>query len=281
MAMITGLIVCLSLGGLAYGPEGVQFQAHRGGLKEVPENTLAAYRYAWDLGGIPEVDICSTADNVIICLHDDTLRRTTDAADNADTPVGKLAFDEIRRWDAGKKFDAKYAGEKVPRIEEVFAEMSIRETAQAYLDLKNVDLEQLAGLIRQYNVAKRLIFCHNKVESCRKMRALVPGLRVMLWIGGEPHEIQQKFRAIAAQGFDRLDQVQLHLKPNPEAKEGLQYLLNEAFLQEAINATREKNIDLEVLPFQFDCESLSRLLKMGIRWYATDEPKRFKTCVQP
>ncbi|HPO14947.1 MAG TPA: glycerophosphodiester phosphodiesterase family protein [Candidatus Hydrogenedentes bacterium] len=281
MLMMVGMISWLSLGGLAYGSDLVQFQAHRGGLKEAPENTLAAYRYAWDLGGIPEVDICATADNVIICLHDDTLHRTTNASENEDTPVGKLTFEEIRRWDAGIKFDAKYTGEKVPRLEEVFQEMSVRKTAQAYLDLKKVDLEQLAGLIRHYDVAKRLIFCHNKVESCRKMRALVPGLRAMLWIGGEPSEIQQKFRTIAAQGFEGLDQVQVHLKPNPAAKSDIQYLLPETFLQEALKATREKNIDFEVLPFQFDCGSLSRLLKMGIRWYATDEPKRFKECAQP
>ena len=80
----------------------VHFQAHRGGMREAPENTLAAYRYAWALGGIPEVDVCTTKDGVIICLHDATLARTTNApADVKDVPVSELTFEDVRTWDAG------------------------------------------------------------------------------------------------------------------------------------------------------------------------------------
>ena len=89
----------------------VHFQAHRGGLREVPENTLAAFRYAWGLGGIPEVDICTTKDGVIICLHDATLARTTDAPDAVkDVPVEELTFEEVRKWDAGSWFDPQFKG---------------------------------------------------------------------------------------------------------------------------------------------------------------------------
>jgi len=274
------VFVLLSTGTLNVSPDEVQFQAHRGGLKEVPENTLAAYRHAWGLGAIPEVDICSTADKVIICLHDDTLKRTTNATVNADTPVSKLNFDEIRQWDAGAWFDAKYTGEKVPSLEDVLREMAAREKACMYLDLKNVDLKQLASLLNQYGVASRVIFCHNKIESCRTMREAVPGLRTMLWIGGEANEIQEKFRKAAAEEFRGLDQVQLHLKAASEHHEGIRYQLDDAFLREALQITSGKKIDLEVLPFEFDCDSLSRLLDLGIRWYATDEPKRFNGCLR-
>lgn len=279
LSALCGIAALISLGEPGFDPSTVHFQAHRGGAKEVAENTLAAYRYAWDLGAIPEVDICETADGVIICLHDDTLKRTTDAKTNQDTPVSKLTFNEIRQWDAGRWFDAKYAGEKVPSVEEVFKDMAVRKDAQIYLDLKKVNLEQLGALIRRYDVASRVIFCHNKVESCRQMRALIPGLRTMLWIGGDVAQIQEKFRKAAADGFEGLDQVQLHLKPAPEARDGIQYPMPAESLREALNATRAKNVDLEVLPFAFDCKSLAGLLKLGIRWYATDEPKRFKACV--
>ncbi|MBN2356841.1 hypothetical protein JXO59_12065, partial [candidate division KSB1 bacterium] len=64
-------------------PEGrtVYWQAHRGGgAQDAPDNTMAAFLYAWSLGGIPEADLRTTRDSVIICLHDATLGRTTDAA---------------------------------------------------------------------------------------------------------------------------------------------------------------------------------------------------------
>lgn len=275
-------ICCVALlaGGWAATGEEIRFQAHRGGLKEVPENTLAAYRYAWNLGAIPEVDICSTADKVIICLHDDTLKRTTNAEANVDTPVAKLTFEEIRRWDAGIWFDPKYAGEKVPALEEVLQEMAARKEACIYLDLKNVDLKQLVVLIGRYGVASRVIFCHNKIESCQTMRAAVPGLRTMLWIGGKVNEIQQKFRQAAEGGFEGLDQIQLHLEAGPEKNSDVRYLMEEAFLQEALERTEAAKIDLEVLPFEFDCSSLAGLMDLGVRWFATDEPGRFKSCVQ-
>lgn len=280
MRWIACAVLLGSAGMMAAAGDAVRFQAHRGGLKEVPENTLAAYRYAWDLGAIPEVDICSTVDKVIICLHDDTLKRTTNAEANADTPVSKLSFEEIRRWDAGRWFDPKYAGEKVPALEEVLQEMTTRKETCIYLDLKNVDLKQLAALIERYGVASRVIFCHNKIESCQTMRAAVPGLRTMLWIGGNVNEIQHKFRQAAEGGFEGLDQVQLHLEASPEKNSGVRYLMEEAFLQEALEKTVAAKVDLEVLPFEFDCSSLAGLLDLGIRWFATDEPKRFQSCVQ-
>jgi len=280
MSIALGVATLLSLGGLPSGVDSVQFQAHRGGAAEVPENTLAAYRYAWDLGAIPEVDICSTSDGAIICLHDDTLKRTTNANVDADTPVSKLTLEQIRQWDAGSWFDAKYAGEKVPTLEEVLKEMADRKKARIYLDLKNVDLDQLSSLLRKYAVAKRVIFSHNKVASCRKIRDAVPGLRTMLWIGGTVPEIKETFDKAAADQFDGLNQVQLHLKPDPDSKDRIRYLMDEDFLKRALATTKDHDIDLEVLPFSFDYESISGLLKLGIRWFATDEPKRFKSYVQ-
>ena len=270
----------LRLAGLSAAAEEVNFQAHRGGLKEVPENTLAAYRYAWNLGAIPEVDICSSSDGVIICLHDNTLKRTTNASSKADVPVAQLTYDEIRQWDAGAWFDPKYAGEKIPCLEEVLRELAARKDARIYLDLKNVDLKQLAALVDKFDVTSRVIFCHNKTESCTAMKAAVPGLRTMLWIGGEPEEIREAFLKVAEGDFAGLDQVQLHLKAEPKDSGGVRYLLDEEFLRRALEMTAARKVDLEVLPFAFDCDSIASLLRTGIRWFATDEPKRFKSCVE-
>ena len=50
MSVLCSVVVLVSAGAAGSGADAVHFQAHRGGLKEAPENTLAAYRYAWDLG---------------------------------------------------------------------------------------------------------------------------------------------------------------------------------------------------------------------------------------
>ncbi|MFB0926337.1 MAG: glycerophosphodiester phosphodiesterase family protein, partial [Vicingaceae bacterium] len=51
---------------------------HRGAGGLAPENTLASIQLALDLGvDRIEIDVQQTKDNVVIVLHDRTLRRTT------------------------------------------------------------------------------------------------------------------------------------------------------------------------------------------------------------
>lgn len=255
----------------------IHFQAHRGGLREVPENTLAAFHHAWDLGGVPEIDIRTTADNFVICLHDNTLKRTTNATDNADIPVDQLSLAEVQEPDAGTWFNPKFAGEKVPELRSVLEILRDHPDYQVYLDLKAVDLRKLAALIQEYGVAKQIIFAHNTVATCQEMKAAVPGLRAGVWIGGTAKEIYTKFQKLSQDKFAGLDLVQLHL--DASAYGPWPYALTEAQLYQALAATQAAGIPLEVLPFQVDCDDLEALISMGIRWFATDEPARFKACL--
>ncbi|MGD8477227.1 MAG: glycerophosphodiester phosphodiesterase [Burkholderiales bacterium] len=85
--------------------------AHRGGGLLAPENTLAALRYAANLGfqGV-EFDVKLTADEVPVLFHDDALERTT----NGFGPVSDMLFDVITQLDAGSWFANEFAGEPVP-----------------------------------------------------------------------------------------------------------------------------------------------------------------------
>ena len=85
--------------------------AHRGGGELAPENTLAALRYARNLGfEAVEFDVKLTADDVPVLFHDDSLERTTDGSG----PVADILFDVITQLDAGSWFANEFAGESVP-----------------------------------------------------------------------------------------------------------------------------------------------------------------------
>jgi glycerophosphoryl diester phosphodiesterase len=85
--------------------------AHRGHSIDVPENTLAAYRRAIELGtGMIECDVNRTADGQLVMIHDWTLDRTTDGRG----PVRDLTLDEIGRLDAGSFLGPEFAGLRVP-----------------------------------------------------------------------------------------------------------------------------------------------------------------------
>jgi len=87
--------------------------AHRGAHNEVPENSLASFRKAIELGiDIFELDIRYTKDDSLIIMHDKTVDRTTDGKGN----VADLTFEEIRKLHL--KFNGQPTEEKVPTLEE-------------------------------------------------------------------------------------------------------------------------------------------------------------------
>ena len=98
---------------------------HRGASGVAPENTLAAFRKAVELGaGFIETDLQLSRDARLVALHDDTLERTTTGRG----PVSSMTLEELRQLDAGSWFRAStgegaasFAGERIPTIQEVLA----------------------------------------------------------------------------------------------------------------------------------------------------------------
>ena len=89
--------------------------AHRGENGVFPENTVPGFQEAVRLGASQvEFDVRRTKDGRLIIMHDTTVDRTT----NGKGSVSELTFDEIRALDAGIKKGERFAGTKVPTLEE-------------------------------------------------------------------------------------------------------------------------------------------------------------------
>ncbi len=90
--------------------------AHRGASHQAPENTLAAFLLASELGadGI-ELDVQLSRDGEIVVIHDFVLDTTTDGAG----PVRERTLAELKELDAGHRFDSAYAGQEIPTLQEV------------------------------------------------------------------------------------------------------------------------------------------------------------------
>jgi len=75
--------------------------AHRGASAFAPENTMAAFKRASEIGADAiELDAKLTKDGVIAIIHDESLDRTTTGKGR----VNSINIREIRELDAGKKF---------------------------------------------------------------------------------------------------------------------------------------------------------------------------------
>jgi glycerophosphoryl diester phosphodiesterase len=129
--------------------------AHRGASAYTPEHSAAAYRLAIEQhADFVEQDLGVTRDSHLICIHDDTLERTTNVADvfpdRATTarvpgaPEGRhwlandFTLDEIKRLDAGKWFNAEFSGQRIPTFQEMID--VVRGKAGIYPELKSPEL---------------------------------------------------------------------------------------------------------------------------------------------
>jgi len=92
--------------------------AHRGASGECPENTLAAFRRAMELGAdMLECDVQCSRDGTVVVMHDGRVDRTTDGHGW----VRCLTWRELKRLDAGGWFGAAFRGERVPTLEDLLA----------------------------------------------------------------------------------------------------------------------------------------------------------------
>ena len=145
-------------GPLPPGPK--QLIAHRGASGYAPEHTVASYQTALEQkADFVEPDLAISKDGVLICLHDDTLERTTNIKDvfpdrYSRESAGRggarqwIANDftvaEIKQLDAGSWRDPKFAGQRVPTWEEMVA--LVRGKAGLYPEMKSPPLYTKRGL---------------------------------------------------------------------------------------------------------------------------------------
>ncbi len=128
-----------------------QLIAHRGASGYAPEHTPAAYRLAIDQhADFVEPDLAVTKDSVLICLHDDSLARTTDIAqvypDRAKALANDLTIAEIKKLDAGKWFKPEFAGQRIQTFQEAIDLVRPHRGVGLYPELKSPKLYQSRGV---------------------------------------------------------------------------------------------------------------------------------------
>ena len=123
---------------------------------------------------VTEVDVRTTRDGALVCLHDADLSRTTDGKGN----VGDKTLKEIKELDAGSRFDPKFRDERVPTFREVLqlckgkigVMIDLKETGAAYL-------RQIAAEVREHGEPKRTVIGVRSVEQVKRFRELLPEAR--------------------------------------------------------------------------------------------------------
>ncbi|WP_163969929.1 glycerophosphodiester phosphodiesterase [Oceanobacillus halotolerans] len=119
--------------------------AHRGASKLAPENTMVAFKLAYQHGaeGI-ETDVQLTKDNVPILMHDEKINRTT----NGEGFIKDLTYKQLQQYDAGKWFHRKFEGSMVPTLE-TFLKWIKDKPLYLNIELKNnkIDYKHLESIV--------------------------------------------------------------------------------------------------------------------------------------
>ncbi|MGE5310778.1 MAG: glycerophosphodiester phosphodiesterase [Nitrospirota bacterium] len=155
--------------------------SHRGGAGLWPENTLYGFQRAAAMGvDVLETDMHSTADGVLVLIHDPTVDRTT----NGSGRVNHLTLSQLKALDAGyhwsedggSSFPFRGRGITVPTVDEVFSafpEMRIN------IDIKQVRpsvAERFCRLILDFGMVERVMVASFNSSALREFRRLCPAV---------------------------------------------------------------------------------------------------------
>lgn len=159
---------------------------HRGSSSECPENTIVSFRRALEQGAqMVECDLQLTADGHVVIIHDWTVERTTDGDGN----VGEMGLDQLQSLDAGSWKDPKFAGERIPTLEETLD--AVLPSARLNLELKCRGSEEEArrlalsavAAVSQRDAFDRVIFSSFDRASLEALRDVSQEARIgVLWI---------------------------------------------------------------------------------------------------
>jgi glycerophosphoryl diester phosphodiesterase len=157
----------------------IELIAHRGASRDAPENTLAAFRLAWETGadGI-EGDFRLSSDGEIVCIHDATTGRTA----GINLVVAETALSRLRELDVGRWKGAEWEGERIPTLREVIATVPPRR--KLYIELKSgpeILLPLAAILAGSPLPPEQTVILAFSTEVVAASRKLLPHVRA-LWL---------------------------------------------------------------------------------------------------
>lgn len=108
--------------------------SHRGANKYAPQNTLHAFEKAIEIGceGF-ETDVHITKDGKIVLCHNYTIDETS----NGTGLIADKTLDELKSYDFGSYFNKRFAGTKIPTIDEFLSFVETTDISVLNIEIKS------------------------------------------------------------------------------------------------------------------------------------------------
>lgn len=136
------------------------YTAHRGYWAKAPENSMSAYKAAYESGvDCLETDVHLSRDGIVIISHDDTINRMT----NGTGSISNLTYDQIKSYNlkmgAGGA-SAALTDEKMPTFEEMLQYFQ-GKNVKIFCELKSYQAglaKAVANLVKKYEMEDQVVY---------------------------------------------------------------------------------------------------------------------------
>lgn len=177
-SLVTGIMAF----GLGLASGATEIIAHRGASYDAPENTIAAFKLGVEQkADAIELDMYLTRDGKVVCAHDKTTSRTTSGKTNF--TVSETDYAELAKLDVGSWKASKYAGEKMPLLEDVLKQHP--KGTGLFLEMKSYKelVPELERILRASDHMKSITIICFDLPACEEAKRRMPEVPVYWLIG--------------------------------------------------------------------------------------------------
>ena len=186
----------------------IEITGHRGSKVKAPENTLSALRQAIAEGAdYAEIDVQTTADGVVVLLHDADLMRVA----SVNRRLRDINYHELKNIDVGSWFAPEFSSERIPTLQEAI------DLARGHIKL-NIELkftwpdpglaEKVGNIIRQKGFSSDCVVSSLNFQALTEIKQAFPELTtgfIVFQVAGNLPRMEADFLSInAARAAPRL-----------------------------------------------------------------------------
>ena len=134
---------------------GVYVVAHRGAHIGIPENTLAAYEAAIEMGvDFVEGDLRTTRDGHIVSIHNKDIDYYV--TNGRHGLVSELTLKQLKQLDIGSRIGPQWSGERIPTFEEILE--LCKDRVGIYLDLKDASVDKAVSIVDKWDMTRQVLW---------------------------------------------------------------------------------------------------------------------------
>ncbi|MBO4286993.1 MAG: hypothetical protein J5985_02370, partial [Kiritimatiellae bacterium] len=172
-----------------------RIMSHRGESQDRPENTMAAFRLAFERGvdGV-ECDVYCTSDGVPVIIHDSTTGRTAGSGTNLTVTASSWNdLKDVRVGAFGSWIGTEWEGETLPKLEDYLALLSMNSTTRCIIELKGNGANNLVSNVveavraQPLATSNRVVFIAFDFSLISAIRTALPDYEAWLLYSGSSY----------------------------------------------------------------------------------------------